>query len=62
AADATALRVGVVEHDPWPLSPADCTLRRNDCFDANGFETPTSDPVCHYAPAVEVRADRLRRV
>jgi hypothetical protein len=37
------------------------TLRRNDCFRANGFETPDADPVCHYAPTLDVTADRVRR-
>ncbi|MFC5973213.1 YqjF family protein [Halomarina salina] len=56
------LWIGEVRHDPWTLAPAALTVRRNGCFRANRFETPEGDPLCHYAPGVEVRADRLRRV
>ncbi|MWG33973.1 YqjF family protein [Halomarina oriensis] len=59
---AESTRVGEIRHDPWPLVPAELDVRRNDCFVANGFETPDGDPVCHYAPALAVKADRVRRV
>lgn len=60
-ATAETVRVGEIRHDPWPLEAASLDVRRNDCFEANGFETPAGDPVCHYAPVLEVTADRVRR-
>lgn len=56
------LYYGDIAHDPWPLAKADCDLRTNTLFEANGFEEPGGEPVVHYSPAVDVTADRIRRL
>ena len=52
---------GDVAHDPWTLRDADVELRRNDLFEAAGFDHPEGDPVCHYGAGLDVRAGRVRR-
>ncbi len=50
------LFVGTVDHPPWPLQTGELTIRENDLFTANGFETPPADPLVHYSPGVDVTA------
>jgi uncharacterized protein YqjF (DUF2071 family) len=37
-------------HRPWPLSPAQATIRRNTMLTPLGLELPAAAPLCHYAP------------
>jgi len=53
---------GDVAHEPWPLAPADCEVRTNGLFEANGFAEPDGGPLLHYSPGVDVTADRIRRL
>ncbi|MFC6786235.1 YqjF family protein [Halobaculum halobium] len=53
---------GDIAHEPWPLADADAQIRTNTLFDANGFEAPSGEPICHYSPGIEVTADRIRRL
>ncbi|MFD1587458.1 YqjF family protein [Halorientalis brevis] len=50
------LFVGTVDHPSWPLQSAALTIRENDLFRVNGFETPSEDPLVHYSPGVDVTA------
>ncbi len=56
------LYCGEIAHEPWTLREATVDLRRNDLFEANGFEKPTDEPIVHYAEPIDVTADRIRRV
>ncbi|UIP01293.1 DUF2071 domain-containing protein [Halobaculum sp. CBA1158] len=53
---------GDIDHEPWPLAPADCEIRENGLFAANGFDEPEGDPILHYSPGIDVTADRIRRL
>ncbi|WP_348608164.1 YqjF family protein [Halobaculum rarum] len=53
---------GDIAHEPWPLTDADAEIRTNTLFEANGFEAPAGEPICHYSPGTEVTADRIRRL
>ena len=55
------LAIGEIEHDPWPLQPAEATIETNTLFEANGFERPEGNPLLHYSRALPVSAGRLRR-
>lgn len=52
---------GDIDHDPWPLQPADLEIRENDLFTANGFDHPNGDPLVHYSPGIDVSAGALLR-
>ena len=52
---------GDIQHAPWDLAPATATLRENELFTANGFETPSTEPLLHYSPGIDVTAGVLRR-
>ncbi len=56
-----AVRYANVAHGPWTLYPATATEETNTLFAANGFDDPSSDPVCYYSPGVDVTASRSRR-
>ena len=53
---------GDIEHDPWPLQPAEVVLERNDMFRIAGLEVPSEPPLAHYATDLRVRAQPPRRV
>ncbi|GAD51772.1 hypothetical protein MBEHAL_0532 [Halarchaeum acidiphilum MH1-52-1] len=53
---------GDIEHDPWTLTDATLDVRRNDLFDANGFDDPDSTPHVAHSRGVEVDAHHLRRL
>ncbi|WP_363465684.1 YqjF family protein [Halogeometricum borinquense] len=55
------LYYGDISHPPWPLYEANAEIRSNTLFSANGFETPTDEPVIHYSPGIEVTAGRIHR-
>jgi hypothetical protein len=50
---------GVIDHDPWTLRPASVDLRAESLFAASGFDRPDADPICHYAPQIDVTAEGL---
>ena len=53
------LYAGDIDHEPWPLAPATATIRSNTLFSAGGFDAPTSEPVVHYSPGIDVTAGGL---
>jgi uncharacterized protein YqjF (DUF2071 family) len=60
APDGT-VRYSNVEHDRWPLYPADATIPKNTLFRANGFADPAGEPVCYYSPGVNIVASTSHR-
>lgn len=56
-----SLRFTDVSHDPWTLYPATADVETNTLLSAHGFATPDADPVCYYAPGVDVTASRSKR-
>ena len=56
-----SIRYANIEHDPWPLYDASITIESNTLFRANGFATPTTDPVHLYSPGVDTIASRSKR-
>ena len=56
------LYYGDIDHEPWPLAPAEADIRTNTLFEANGFDEPDGEPILHYSPAIDVTADRIRRL
>ena len=52
------LRYAAIEHERWPLFAAEVTTPTNTLFAANGFATPSSDPVHYYSPGVDTVATR----
>lgn len=55
-------RVGTIAHEPWRLTGAELSLRRESLFAAAGLERPDTDPVLHYSPGSEVTAGGVGRV
>ena len=53
---------GEIAHEPWPLRPAEVTIRENTLFEAKGLPTPEGDPVCHYCGDLWMTGSILRRV
>ena len=47
-----------VAHGPWPLQPAEATVRRNTMTRQLGFDLPDEKPLLHYADYQEVVAWR----
>ncbi|MDG5819184.1 DUF2071 domain-containing protein [Natronococcus sp. A-GB7] len=54
------LRYADLSHEPWTLQPATATFERNGLFEANGFETPETSPVCYYGAGVDIVSSRNR--
>ena len=50
-----------VEHDPWPLYPAEAAVEENTLFRADGFADPADDPVLYYSPRLDIAASPSRR-
>lgn len=50
------LFAGPIEHRSWPLQSADLDVRENGLFGADGFEHPAGEPLVHYSPGVDARA------
>lgn len=61
APDGT-VRYSTVEHDPWPLYPANVRIDKNTLFRANGFADPAGEPVHYYSPGVEITASASKRL
>ena len=57
--DGDRLYAGDIDHPPWPLAPATATIRSNSLFRAAGFDAPSSEPVVHYSPGIDVTAGGL---
>lgn len=57
-----SLYIGPVSHPRWPLQAADLDVRTNTFFAANDFDHPGGDPLVHYSPGVDVRAEPIRPV
>jgi uncharacterized protein YqjF (DUF2071 family) len=57
-----ALFYGDVAHPPWDLYEAKVDLGSTNVFDVNGFERPSTEPLAHYSPGVQVEADRVRKL
>lgn len=51
-----------IAHGPWPLRPADATIRENTMFAANGLPTPSDDPVVHYCGRLPIWGSIPRRL
>ncbi len=55
----SALLRGDIEHQPWPLQPAEVDLERCDMFRLIGLEgPPQGQPLAHYVESITVRAFR----
>jgi uncharacterized protein YqjF (DUF2071 family) len=50
---------GDIEHEPWPLQPAKCTVRDNTMIAAADIAQPPGDALLHYAHELQVVACRL---
>lgn len=61
ADDRGRLYYGDIQHEPWQITPADATIRENELFGVNGFETPGTDPILYYSPGIDVTAGALHR-
>lgn len=53
---------GEVAHEPWPLQPADVTVRENTMFAANELPSPADEPVVHYCDQLSMTGSILRRL
>ena len=42
-----------IEHEPWPLCPAEATVEAESLLTAAGLPAPDGDPVVRYTPGVE---------
>ena len=62
ASDGGRVYAGPVEHPPWGLQDTALTVRENDLLAANGFERPAGEPIAHYSPGVDVRAQLIHPV
>ena len=57
-----SIRYADVEHEPWPLYDAFSLIETNTLFRANGFGTPTTEPVHLYSPGVDTIASTSNRI
>ncbi len=53
---------GDIEHDPWPLQPAEVELEELDMFKVIGLPVPEAPPLVHFAKRLTVRAFPPSRV
>lgn len=51
-----------IAHAPWPLQPADATVRANTMFEANGLPSPESEPRLRYVEDLPVTGSVPRLV
>jgi len=57
AADARRrVRRGDIDHDPWPLQPAEAELHVGDLVAQHGIHLPNTAPLLHFSRRLEVRA------
>lgn len=57
-----AMRTAEIRHDPWTLQNARATIEADQLFRANGFESPTDEPLLYYARGLDITASRNRRL
>lgn len=62
APTANGVLTGKIAHDPWPLQPAEVSIRENTMIEAAGLPTPTDDPVVHYADELSMTGSVPRRI
>lgn len=53
---------GHIEHDPWPLQPAEAEVRANTMGRAIGVELPGEPALCHFSRALSTRAGLMNRI
>lgn len=53
---------GNVQHEPWPLQPAEATIERNTMALPAGIHLPDRAPLLHYAHHIDVVAWPLEKV
>lgn len=49
APEAEGVMMAEIDHERWPLQPADVTIHENTMFEANGLPTPTDSPRVYYS-------------
>ncbi|WP_121744215.1 YqjF family protein [Natronorubrum halophilum] len=62
ASEARGVLAGEIAHEPWPLQPADVTVRENTMFEANDLPKPTGDPVAYYCDELSMTGSIPRRI
>ncbi len=53
---------GEINHDPWPLEAAECSLEKNTLAAGLGCDLSTSEPVLHFSRRLEAIIWSLERV
>jgi uncharacterized protein YqjF (DUF2071 family) len=53
---------GDIEHEPWPLRPAEAVVEVNTMTEAIGVRLPDLPPLLHFSDVLDVKAWRLKRV
>ncbi|WP_265109238.1 YqjF family protein [Halosolutus halophilus] len=53
---------GEIDHDPWPLQPADVTIHENTMFAANDLPRPTAEPRAYFCDDHRMTGSILRRL
>lgn len=48
--------IGHITHPPWPLQPAELTLRADTLAEAAGINLPDTEPLLHYAHHLDILA------
>lgn len=51
-----------VAHDPWPLQPADATIRANTVLEASDLPAPAGEPRCRYCEELRMTGSLPRRL
>jgi uncharacterized protein len=51
---------GAVEHEPWPLQPAEAVVTTDTMLAPLGLGIPDTAPLCHFARRVDVKAWSIR--
>ncbi len=46
-----------IEHDPWPLQPAEAEIVTDTMIAAAGLPTPEGEPLLHFARRVDMVAE-----
>jgi uncharacterized protein YqjF (DUF2071 family) len=62
SAPITGLRHARAAHEPWPLHRARVTRLDDELVTAAGLPAPTTEPIVHWSPSVEVRIGMPTRI
>ncbi len=62
APEAEGVLAAEIAHDPWPLQPAELTIRENTLFEAAGLPSPVGEPVVHYCAELPMTGSVPRRL